>query len=538
MKAKRAGASLLPGRGGGGRGRPSHPVPVSVSASFHEAHLMAEPLIELRGVTKRFPGMTALDAIDFRIDPAEILCLAGENGSGKSTLIKIVSGVYDFNEGELLIDGAPVAGFTPRAAIAAGIQVIYQDFSLFPSLTVAENLAMGRLLSEGRRMVTPAQCRTLGAEALARLDVTMDLDARLGSLSTADRQIVAIARALMSRTRLLIMDEPTTALTGREVDRLFAIVREIKAKGIAVLFVSHKMREMLEISERICVFRNGRKVEEGPTCGFTEARITRAMTGQEIGGERYGWVDPAPQAPARLEVRGLSVGTAVRDVSLMLRAGEIVGLSGLLGSGRTELALALFGMAPQHQGEVRLDGTALALASVQEAVNAGIAYVPEDRLSEGLFMSQSIARNMVASAIDRVTHGPFYAEGEATELATRTVADMRIATTDVEKQVGKLSGGNQQRVIIGRWLLTGPRVLILNGPTVGVDVGSKAEIHRRIRDLAVKDGLAVLMISDDVPELLQNCNRILLMHRGAIEADLDPRGLKEDDIHTRLKTLR
>ena len=498
---------------------------------------MAEPLIELRGVTKRFPGMKALDGVDFRIEPAEILCLAGENGSGKSTLIKIVSGVYDFDEGTLLIDGAPVSGFSPRAAIAAGVQVIYQDFSLFPSLTVAENLAMGRLLSEGRRFIAPAECHRLGAEALARLDVTIDLDARVGDLSTADRQIVAIARALMSETRLLIMDEPTTALTGREVDRLFTLVREIRAKGIAVLFVSHKMREMLEISDRICVFRNGRKVEEGPTTDFTEARITRAMTGQDLGHERYAWTGDAAAEP-RLRVERLSVGEVVRDVSLDLRAGEIVGLSGLLGSGRTELALALFGMEPDYRGKIFLDGRELTLKSVPEAVDAGIAYVPEDRLSEGLFMSQSIARNVVASAIDRATRGPFLSDDAMTTLAERTVDDMRIATTDVEKQVGKLSGGNQQRVIIGRWLLTGPRVLILNGPTVGVDVGSKAEIHRRIRELAVKDGLSVLMISDDVPELLHNCNRILLMHRGAIVDDLDPRGLEEDDIHNRLKTLR
>ncbi len=341
----------------------------------------------------------------------------------------------------------------------------------------------------------------------------------------------------MSETRLLIMDEPTTALTGREVERLFTLVREIRGKGIAVLFVSHKMREMLEISDRICVFRNGRKVEEGSTADFTEARITRAMTGQDLGHERYGWTGDTAAEP-RLRVRDLSVGEAVREVSFDLRAGEIVGLSGLLGSGRTELALALFGMEPEHRGTVLLDGTPLRLASVPDAVEAGIAYVPEDRLSEGLFMSQSIARNVVASAIERATRGPFLSEDAMTVLAERTVADMRIATTDVEKEVGKLSGGNQQRVIIGRWLLTGPRVLILNGPTVGVDVGSKAEIHRRIRELAVKDGLAVLMISDDVPELLHNCNRILLMHRGAILDDLDPRGLEEDDIHSRLKTLR
>lgn len=497
---------------------------------------MAEPLIELRAVTKRFPGMKALDSVDFQIFPAEIVCLAGENGSGKSTLIKIVSGVYDFDEGELLVDGKPVSDFGPRAAITAGIQVIYQDFSLFPSLTVAENLALNRLLSEGKTFVDPKRRRQLGAEALARLDVAIDLEATVGTLSTADRQIVAIARALMSDTRLLIMDEPTTALTGREVDRLFSIVREIQAKGIAVLFVSHKMREMLEISERITVFRNGRKVEEGPTGEFNEARITRAMTGHDIGHERHVWTGDNTAAP-RLSVRGLSVAETVRGVDLDLHKGEIVGLSGLLGSGRTELAMALFGMEP-HAGEIRLDGTPLRLSSVQDAVAAGIAYVPEDRLSEGLFMRQPIARNVIASAIGRATRGPFLDRDKLTALAEQTVSDMRIATPDIEKHAGQLSGGNQQRVVIGRWLLTNPKVLILNGPTVGVDVGSKAEIHRRIRELATNTGLAVLMISDDVPELIQNCNRILLMHRGEIVDCLDAQSVEEDDIHGRLKGLR
>lgn len=496
---------------------------------------MAEPLIELRAVTKRFPGMKALDSVDFQIFPAEIVCLAGENGSGKSTLIKIVSGVYDFDEGEVLIGGKPVADFGPRAAIAAGIQVIYQDFSLFPSLTVAENLALNRLLSEGKTFVDPKRRRQLGTEALARLDVTIDLEATVGTLPTADRQIVAIARALMSDTRLLIMDEPTTALTGREVDRLFSIVREIQAKGIAVLFVSHKMREMLEISERITVFRNGRKVEEGPTAEFNEARITRAMTGHDIGHERHVW--SGDDAAPRLSVRGLSVSDAVRNVDLDLHKGEIVGLSGLLGSGRTELAMALFGMEP-HAGEIRLDGIPLRVTSVQDAVGAGIAYVPEDRLSEGLFMQQPIARNVIASAINRATRGPFLDRDRLNTLAEQVVADMRIATPDIDKHAGQLSGGNQQRVVIGRWLLTNPKVLILNGPTVGVDVGSKAEIHRRIRDLATSTGLAVLMISDDVPELIQNCNRILLMHRGEIVDCMDAQSVEEDDIHGRLKGLR
>ncbi|RYE83155.1 MAG: sugar ABC transporter ATP-binding protein, partial [Hyphomicrobiales bacterium] len=308
---------------------------------------MADPLIELSSVTKRFPGMKALDAIDFAIAPAEICCLAGENGSGKSTLIKIISGIYQPDEGEIRIDGAAMPALTPRDAIAHGVQVIYQDFSLFPNLTVAENLSLNKLLSDDRKLANRGEMRRLGRQALDRLGVDIDLEAEVGSLSTADRQIVAIARALMSDVRLLIMDEPTTALTGREVDRLFAIVREIQAKGIAILFVSHKMTEMLEISERIVVFRNGAKVAEGPTSEFDEAKITRAMTGQDIGQERYIWTD-AGKAP-RLDIKGLGVDGLVEDVDLSLGAGEIVGLCGLLGSGRTELALALFGMRPDHR---------------------------------------------------------------------------------------------------------------------------------------------------------------------------------------------
>ncbi|ALN75182.1 sugar ABC transporter ATP-binding protein [Aureimonas sp. AU20] len=498
---------------------------------------MAEFLIDLRSVTKRFPGMKALDAIDFQIRPAEIVCLAGENGSGKSTLIKIISGIYQPDEGEIAIDGEPVRALTPREAIAHGVQVIYQDFSLFPNLTVAENLSLNKLLSEKRSLARRAEMRRLGAEALARLGVDIDLEAEVGSLSTADRQLVAIARALMSDVRLLVMDEPTTALTGREVDRLFQLVREIQSRGIAVLFVSHKMSEMLDISERIVVFRNGRKVAEGPTAEFDEARITREMTGQDIGVERYRWTGDEA-VPPRLEARSLSVGTLVEGVDLRLRAGEIVGLSGLLGSGRTELALALFGMKPDRRGTILIDGLERRLASVQEAIGAGIAYVPEDRLSEGLFMSQSIARNIVSSVIERATRALFIDRRRVAAMAGGTVEAMRIATPDIEKPVGQLSGGNQQRVIIGRWLLTDPKVLILNGPTVGVDVGSKAEIHRRLRDLAVTRGLAVLMISDDVPELIGNCNRILMMHRGRIVEELDAATIEEDDVHARLKGLR
>lgn len=477
---------------------------------------MSDILIELRDIEKRFAGVRALDQVSLAVRRGQIHCLAGENGSGKSTIIKIMSGVYGPDAGQILVDGVPVARLDPIAAIRHGIEVIYQDFSLFGNLTVAENLALGHELREKRRLVDWRAVRALARRAIDRLGVEIDLAADLETLPTSGKQLVAIARALMSDPRLLIMDEPTTALTRREVETLFRVVHEIQRQGIAVLFVSHKMREMLEISEWLTVIRNGRKVAEGETGRFDEASITRHMTGQDLSGEPYRWRPAADGKPPRLDVRGLVLPGVTGGTDFKLEAGEIVGLAGLLGSGRTELALALFGIAPGQGGQVLIDGMPVRLSSVQAAIARGIAYVPEDRLTEGLFLAQSIERNVLAAAYDRVTRGLMLDRTRARALAAEIVAAMQIATPSLDKPVGQLSGGNAQRVVIGRWLLTDAKVLILNGPTVGVDVGSKAEIHRKLRELAQTRGLAVLMISDDLPELAQNCNRILLMHRGRL----------------------
>ncbi|SNB77235.1 monosaccharide ABC transporter ATP-binding protein, CUT2 family [Arboricoccus pini] len=498
---------------------------------------MPDAFIELRQATKRFAGVLALDKIDFTLNAGEIHCLAGENGSGKSTLIKLIAGVYRADGGEVRIGGRARPHLTPKEAIAAGVQVIYQDFSLFPNLKVAENLALNTLLHENRKTVAWSRVRELGRQALARLGIDIDLDAEVGSLSTAQRQLVAIARALMADVRLIIMDEPTTALTGREVDALFKIVRDIQAKGIAVLFVSHKMREMLEISERITVFRNGRKVAEGPTAEFDEASITRHMTGRDIDQSAFEWTGDTMAMP-RLEVEGLAVPGIVEPTSFAIQAGEIVGLAGLLGAGRTELATALFGMRPDHEGEIRIDGVKVNPRSVEEAIEAGIAYVPEDRLTEGLFLTQSIERNFCASILDRLTRGLLLQSGQIREASLKTVDEMQVATPDVVRPVIQLSGGNAQRVLIGRWLLTGPKILILNGPTVGVDVGSKELIHKQLRALARERGLSILMISDDLPELVHNSNRILLMHKGAIVETLASASVNEDQLAAKLKALR
>ncbi len=499
---------------------------------------MSDGFIELRNIRKVFSGVIALDAMSLVIRPGEIHCLAGENGSGKSTVIKIMSGVYQPDGGEILIDGKPVIGMTPIDAIACGVQVIYQDFSLFGNLTVAENLAMNVHLGEKRRLMNWRRTRAIAREAVDRLGVELDLDAEVASLPTAGKQLVAIARALMSDARLIIMDEPTTALTRKEVETLFRIVRDIQARGISILFVSHKMREMLEISERITVIRNGHKVAEGPTGDFDEALITRHMTGGDILNEPYVWTPPPGTQPVpRLEVRGLTVPGKCEDLSLAIRPGEIVGLSGLLGSGRTDLALALFGMVPGHKGEILIDGVPVRLRTTQEAIAAGIAYVPEDRLTEGLFLPQSIKRNMLATSYERLAPKLVIDRDRAEEMTQGMVRAMQIATPTAEKPVMELSGGNQQRVVLARWLLTDARVLILNGPTVGVDVGSKAEIHAKIRELAQHHGLAVLMISDDVLELVQNCNRIVLMHRGRFIDDLPAADVTEETVSDRLKTF-
>lgn len=497
---------------------------------------MNDSLIELRRVSKRFAGTRALDEVSLAVRRGEIHCLAGENGSGKSTIIKIMSGTYQPDGGEIFFDGKAVRHLTPVESVRRGVQVIYQDFSLFGNLTVAENLALNSFLRERRRAVSWREVRKIGRQALDRLGVDIDLDAEVGDLPTSSKQLVAIARALMSDARLIIMDEPTTALTRHEVERLMAITRAIQAEGIAVLFVSHKLREVLEISDTLTVMRNGRVVVEGPIADFDEASITRHMTGHDISSAIYERPAGEDETP-RIEVRGMLLPGAAAAIDLTLRRGDIIGLTGLIGCGRTDLALTLFGMRPGYAGEIRVDGQPVVLGRVGDAIRHGIAYVPEDRLSEGLFLTQSVERNILASSLDRVTRGVAIDRGRADAMTEETIAALQIATQSASAPVSHLSGGNQQRVVLARWLLTEARILLLNGPTVGVDIGSKAEIHRIIRDLAVRRGLAVLMISDDIPELLANCNEIVLMHRGGFVARFAAGSATEDAIIDRLRTL-
>ncbi len=504
------------------------------------AHAVPAPaLLEVQNVHKRFAGVHALRGINLRIEAGQIYHLLGENGCGKSTLIKIISGAQPPSEGRLLVDGRPLAALTPLAALALGIETVYQDLSLLPNMSVAENVALSEQLVRGggrlARRFDRREVYATAARALAAVRLPNDsdfLDTQVDQLPVATRQLLAIARAIATRARMVIMDEPTAALTQREVDNLIQVVEGLRTQGVAVLFVSHKLDECIAIGGTAIVFRDGAKVAEGPIAEFSKSDLAFWMTGKRLEGSRYAGARP-PAAPL-LEARQLGHSQLFTEVDLAVSAGEVLGITGLLDSGRNELALALAGVRPSDRGRLLLCGEAVTLKTPRDAIRHGIGYVPEDRLSEGLFLDRSIHDNIVTAVLDKL-RGRFGAldKTRSADLAQRTVAELKIATPDIDRPVQSLSGGNQQRVLIGRWLAISPRVLILHGPTVGVDVGSKDTIYRIIQTLA-QQGLGVILVSDDLPELLQNCHRILLMRKGRIAHEFEAEGLTESELYRTL----
>jgi simple sugar transport system ATP-binding protein len=386
-------------------------------------------------------------------------------------------------------------------------------------------------LAEGQNLVNWRKVRRIAADALAQIEVDIPLDARVEEVSVANKQLIAISKALRQNAQLIIMDEPTSALTEREIRALFSVIHKLQARGIAFLFVSHKLNEVLEISETIIVMRNARVVSTGDRKEYDTKRLIFEMTGHAIAEKCYEFTADTSQ-PAILEVEGLNVKHALQDISLRVRAGEIVGVTGLLGSGRTELALALFGMLPMDSGRLTMDGKQVRVKSIQDAIAHG--YVPEDRISEGLFLEQSIGNNMVVRTIDRLRSplgltDPRRVNGQIKEW----VDSLRIKTADPRLPVKTLSGGNQQRVVLAKWLASKPRLMILNGPTVGVDIGSKDELHSMMKQLA-GEGMGLLVISDDLPELLQTCSRILLMRHGRIVEEIGPQDTDENKLTAKL----
>lgn len=489
---------------------------------------MAEPLLRAVDICKSFAGVQALKHVSLEIRPGEIHCLAGENGCGKSTLIKIISGVYQQDAGYIEFNGKRFGRITPRDAIASGIQVIYQDFSIFPNLTVMENLAFNSELADGHRLVNRRRMRKIAEEAIEKINFNVELDRLVGTLTVAEKQMVAISRALMFNARLIIMDEPTTALTRKEVQALFKIILRLKAQGIAILFVSHKLNEVFEISERFTIFRSGELVITGNTKELDDRKFSYYMTGREFE-EKVFTPQNLSDQPV-LEAKGLGLTGFFEDVSFALRKGEILGITGLLDSGRTELALSLFGIRTADQGELLKDGKPLRLTSPREAIENRIGYVPEDRLSEGLFLPRSIADNIVISEIDRLSSGVGVIDrARRREEIDRWVRELEIKTPDPENACSTLSGGNQQRIVLAKWLACNPDVLVLNGPTVGVDIGSKHDIHAILQRLA-NAGMAIIIISDDLPEVLENCSRLLVLKAGRVAAELLPAKTSEQEV--------
>lgn len=475
--------------------------------------------LELRNVSKRFGGVRALNDIDFDVAAGEVHCLAGENGSGKSTLIKIISGVQPPEPGgRMVIEGRERAGLSPADSIRAGIQVIYQDLSLFPNLTVAENIAVER--HHGLGLVRWNDIRRAAEEAMERIGVRIDPGAYVADLPIAQRQLVAICRATANDAKLVIMDEPTASLTRREVDALLALTLELKRRNVAVVFVSHRLDEVLEIAERVTVLRNGEKIGTFDAKGMTDRRLIELMTGRSFD---HAPIRDVPVSPTPLlEVRNLSRAGEYADVSLTVGRGEILGITGRLGSGRTELALSLFGMTRPDAGEIRLEGQPLKLRSNREAIEAGIAYVSEDRLSLGLVMDQPIGSNIVLSTLNEMTEGGALVKPERRAGAVRRwIEDLGIKVSDPDNPVRTLSGGNQQRVVLAKWMATAPKLLILDSPTVGVDIGAKDGIYAIVRRLAA-EGLAVIMISDEIPEVFCHTHRVLVMREGRIADEYRP----------------
>ena len=489
--------------------------------------------LKLGGVSKVFGGVQALNAVSFDVQEGEIHCLSGENGCGKSTLIKIVTGVYSPAPGARIeIFGRRFDVMTPNLARSLGIEVIWQDLALFPHMTVAENIAFDELVGTRPRAVWIRGIHQRAEAVLARLGVSIDLNSSLNSLPIAQRQIVAIARALMGNAKLLFMDEPTSSLSQSETSTLLEVVRTLSRQGVAVVFVSHRLAEVLEISSRVTVLRDGKLVGVFPTAGMTQARLGELMTGARF--EQGMSARDRSSSPAVLEVENLGRSGEFENVNLTIRAGEVVGMTGLIGAGRTELAHALIGMTRPEAGAVRLNGKRIRLRSIRDAIREGIAYVSEDRLGLGLVLKQSIADNTVIAVLDRILGKlGLLSPQRQLNLVDHWIGRLAVKIGHADHAILTLSGGNQQRVVLAKWLATNPKLLILDSPTVGVDVGARAGIFEIVRELA-DQGIAILLISDEVSEVLLNSDRILHIIDGRIAGEYDPRATSAEELEQRI----
>jgi simple sugar transport system ATP-binding protein len=491
---------------------------------------MSQNFLVMKGVNKHFGGgVHALKDVDFELKKGEIHCLVGQNGSGKSTLIKIISGVIKPDPGSYIeILGKEVTSFSSHYSMESGIRVIYQDLSLFPNLTVAENIAFDINIENKAGNISWKQIYENAAKALEKIQVDLDLDIAVERLSIADRQLVAIARALATNAKLIIMDEPTSSLTRKEVDILFAIIKDLQSKGMTVMFVSHRLDEVMEIAERVSVIRDGVFRGTVKKSEIDDAKLVYMISGQNI---RHEQRLAKASAETLLEVRNLCREGQYENISLKLNKGECLGIIGLLGSGRTELALSIFGMNPPDSGEIMVEGERKDFKTNQDAVKSRIGYVPEDRLLQGLVLDQPIESNISIAISDRLKNKLGLIDNKKKrQIALNWIEKLNIFSAVPDVNASAMSGGNQQKIVISKWLATEPRILILDQPTNGIDVAAKDAIYAIIHELA-QDGLGIILISDEVPEIYYNCSRALIMHKGAIRQEVDTTKITEEEFY-------
>ncbi|MDO8384490.1 MAG: sugar ABC transporter ATP-binding protein [Microbacterium sp.] len=504
----------------------SVPSPADVDATTAAPPIA--PILEARGITKHFDGVHALRGVDLEVRPGEIHALLGENGAGKSTLIKIITGLYQQDQGEVRVAGESVDFANVRAAHRAGVVALYQELSIVPTISVAENIVLGEDAPSTLGFVRWKQLRKHARAQLDRLGQSISLRRLAGGLSPVQQTMVAVARALSIDAKVLILDEPTAALTDTEIEGLFSVLRGLRAEGVAIVYVSHRLEEVFALCDRLTVMRNGRTIVTKNVSDSSIDDVISTMVGREQN-ELY---------PERgvvgdkvvLSVEGLS-GRRVRDVSFQVREGEVVGVGGLAGSGRSELLRLLAGAQRNSAGTVQVDGTAVVGRGVGRALNAGIALVPEERRAQGVILSAPIADNIAIANLKSVSPGGIVSQRRIVQLAKRAVGELQIKARSVRQPVGQLSGGNQQKVVLAKMLARNPKVLLMDEPTRGIDVGTKAEIYRLVRELAAK-GTAVVAVSSELPELIGLSDRILVMHEGHISGEVDADGADDELILT------
>jgi rhamnose transport system ATP-binding protein len=485
------------------------------------------PLFALDGVTKSFGAVRAVENVSIALRSGEVHGLVGENGAGKSTVVKLIAGVHRPDAGRLVLDGHDANLSGPAAARTAGIAVIYQEPTLFPDLSIAENVFMGRQPLSGWRRIDRAEMHGRVRGLMGRLGVPLDPDRPARGLSIADQQIIEIVKALSFDARIIVMDEPTAALSATEVDRLFNVVRALRAEGAALLFVSHRLDEVFTLCQRVTVMRDGRVVSDAPLEGLTPADLVRRMVGRDL--DFLYPKQEASRGDTALQVRRLTREGIFTDVSFEVRRGEIVGLAGLVGAGRSEVARAIFGIDRHDAGEVLVAGRPLRGGRPSAAMDAGVAYVPEDRREQGLVMDLSIARNTALASLRRLRRFLFIRSADEEKLATTWATRLRLKSRRVSDPVSTLSGGNQQKVVLAKWLARHPTVLIVDEPTRGIDIETKREVHRLLSELAVQ-GVGVLLISSELPEVLGMADRVLVMHEGRLAATLSREEATEERV--------